>query len=45
MAASERIFKLLIRRPPLPPARAAARARGRRIEFDGVWFAYKDRDW
>jgi ATP-binding cassette subfamily B multidrug efflux pump len=47
MAASERIFKLLdtpvhIEAParPVPfPATAAA------IEFDRVWFAYKDEDW
>ena len=46
MASSERIFKLLdtpaeIVAPPAPkPAPAAAR-----IEFDRVWFAYKDEDW
>jgi ATP-binding cassette subfamily B protein len=46
MASSERIFKLLDTEPrvlppdaPTPPPRAA------RIEFDGVWFAYKDEDW
>ncbi len=47
MAASERVFKLLdtpagIQSPALPtpfPATPAA------IEFDGVWFAYKDEDW
>ncbi|HBY64260.1 MAG TPA: antibiotic ABC transporter ATP-binding protein [Solibacterales bacterium] len=47
MASSERVFKLLdtpagIQAPasPVPfPAGAAA------IEFDGVWFAYKDEDW
>ncbi len=47
MAASERVFKLLdtpavIAAPPqpreLPPGAA-------RIEFDGVWFAYKGEDW
>lgn len=46
MAASERIFKLLDTKPgvvspettvPTPPDGA--------IEFDGVWFAYKDEDW
>jgi ATP-binding cassette, subfamily B, multidrug efflux pump len=46
MAASERIFKLLDTQPavispqttvPVPPGGA--------IEFDGVWFAYKDQDW
>ncbi len=47
MAASERIFKLLdtpvrITAPTAPrpfPSEAAA------IEFDHVWFAYKDEDW
>src|SRR5260370_24442106 len=47
MAASELVFKLLdppagIQSPGLPtpfPATPAA------IEFDGVWFAYKDEDW
>jgi len=47
MAASERVFKLLdtpveIQSPekaqPFPQGRAA-------IEFDRVWFAYKDEDW
>lgn len=46
MASSERIFKLLdtpatIVAPAVPePAPAAAR-----IEFDHVWFAYKEEDW
>jgi ATP-binding cassette, subfamily B, multidrug efflux pump len=46
MASAERIFKLLdtpaeILPPPVPqPAPASAR-----IEFDGVWFAYKADDW
>jgi ATP-binding cassette subfamily B multidrug efflux pump len=47
MAASERVFKLIdtapaIQSPALPtpfPSTPAA------IEFDGVWFAYKDEDW
>ncbi len=46
MASSERIFKLLdtpvlLQAPPVPklPAPVA------RIEFDHVWFAYKDDDW
>src|SRR5208283_2069591 len=47
MAAAERIFKLLdtpaeiqsLARPKHFPARPAA------IEFDHVWFAYKDEDW
>jgi ATP-binding cassette subfamily B protein len=47
MAAAERVFKLLdtpveIQSParpvPLPQGPAA-------VEFDGVWFAYKDDDW
>jgi len=47
MAASERVFKLLDTRPeviaptvpkPVPSPRAD-------IEFDHVWFAYKDDDW
>jgi len=47
MASSERIFKLLdtkatILPPPQPiPAPSAIAA----IEFDHVWFAYKDEDW
>jgi len=47
MAASERIFKLLDTSPriaspaqPQPVPRTAAA-----IEFDHVWFAYKDEDW
>jgi ATP-binding cassette, subfamily B, multidrug efflux pump len=47
MAASDRIFKLLdepvtIQSPAQPkpfPTEAAA------VEFDGVWFSYKDEDW
>ncbi len=47
MAASERVFKVIdtepgIQAPAVPtpfPAGPAA------IEFDGVWFAYKDEDW
>src|ERR1035441_2294410 len=47
MAASERVFRLLdtpveiqseARSKPFPPRPAA-------IEFDHVWFAYKDEDW
>jgi ATP-binding cassette subfamily B protein len=47
MASSERVFKLLdtpskIEAPAVPlPAPAAAEP----IEFDHVWFAYKDEDW
>jgi ABC-type multidrug transport system fused ATPase/permease subunit len=47
MASSERIFKLLdepvtIKSPEEPVRRG--RSRGR-IEFRGVWFAYKEEDW
>lgn len=47
MAASERIFKLLdtpvaVLPPPAPRPFPAGPAR---IEFDGVWFAYKDEEW
>jgi ATP-binding cassette subfamily B protein len=47
MASSERIFKLLdtpatVLAPPAPAEPPAAIAR---IEFDHVWFAYKDEDW
>lgn len=47
MTASERIFKLLdttvsIAAPALPKPFPAGPAR---IEFDGVWFAYKEEDW
>jgi ATP-binding cassette subfamily B protein len=47
MASSERIFKLLdtgatVAAPAKPAAPPAATAR---IEFDRVWFAYKDEDW
>lgn len=47
MAAAERIFKLLdtpagIRSPREPVALPEVAAG---IEFDGVWFAYKDEDW
>ena len=47
MASAERIFKLLDTERGDP---AAARSRSRRrpsarIEFDDVWFAYKDEDW
>jgi ATP-binding cassette subfamily B protein len=46
MAASERIFKLLdtpasVVSPPTPKPVPAGGA----IEFDHVWFAYKDEDW
>ncbi len=46
MASSERIFHLLDTQPtilkPTSPARIPAHAS---VEFDHVWFAYKDEDW
>ncbi len=47
MAASERVFKLLdtpvaVAAPAAPKTVPAAASR---IEFDGVWFAYKGEDW
>ncbi|HEY7856105.1 MAG TPA: ABC transporter ATP-binding protein [Terriglobales bacterium] len=52
MASSERIFKLLDaplgaeQTPALAPLPAlAATSAGGRIEFEHVWFAYKDEDW
>lgn len=46
MASSERVFKLLDTPPqilaPSEPKRAQPAAR---IEFDHVWFAYKEEDW
>jgi len=47
MAASERIFKLLDTQPHItsPPNALAAAPASARIEFDHVWFAYKDNDW
>jgi ATP-binding cassette subfamily B multidrug efflux pump len=47
MAASERVFKLLDT-PGLVVSRAAPRPfpkHAEPIEFDHVWFAYKDEDW
>jgi len=48
MASSERIFKLLDTEPAIVPV-AAPRpvpvGGPAVIEFDGVWFAYKDDDW
>ena len=47
MASSERIFKLLDTEaavlPPQSPLPAPAGIAA--VEFDGVWFAYKDDDW
>ncbi len=47
MAASERIFKLLDTQPGIvsPVSAQHIRAGALDIEFDGVWFAYKDEDW
>jgi ATP-binding cassette subfamily B protein len=46
MAASERVFKLLDTAPEVTaPERAAAAPAGGRIEFDHVWFAYKEGEW
>ena len=47
MASSERIFKLLDTPAEiLPPAAPRpVPAEGAEIEFDHVWFAYKDEDW
>jgi len=50
MASSERIFQLLETEVPIvdpQPAQGAAplpESRGS-VEFEGVWFAYKDEDW
>lgn len=47
MAGGERVFKLLDaeeRIPDAPTKKLPGKARGR-IEFDHVWFAYKDQDW
>lgn len=47
MVASERIFELLDT-PPAVPRPASGRPIGRlrgSVEFDRVWFAYKDEDW
>jgi ATP-binding cassette, subfamily B, multidrug efflux pump len=47
MASSERVFKLLDTPVEIQaPAKPAALAdEGARVEFDHVWFAYKDEDW
>jgi ATP-binding cassette subfamily B protein len=47
MAASERIFKLLDTQPAIisPLDRKGDTAETTRIEFDHVWFAYKEEDW
>ncbi|HTQ54877.1 MAG TPA: ABC transporter ATP-binding protein [Bryobacteraceae bacterium] len=46
MASAERIFKLLDTPPGILPAPAPQPPpASARIEFDGVWFAYKGEDW
>ncbi len=46
MASAERIFKLVDTPAEiLPPARPAPAPTSSRIEFERVWFAYKDEDW
>jgi ATP-binding cassette, subfamily B, multidrug efflux pump len=47
MASSERIFKLLDTPPTVlaPDAAEALPAEIAAVEFDHVWFAYKDEDW
>jgi ATP-binding cassette subfamily B multidrug efflux pump len=46
MAASERVFKLLDTAPSVTSSpEAYTTIPNSRIEFDHVWFAYKDEDW
>lgn len=45
MAASERVFKLLDTPAGIVSPDSPAEARAGRIEFDHVWFAYKEEDW
>ena len=46
MASAERIFKLVDTEAAiLPPAHPRPAPDSARIEFDGVWFAYKEEDW
>jgi ATP-binding cassette, subfamily B, multidrug efflux pump len=47
MASSERIFKLLDTQPTVvaPAVPESTPESIARIEFEGVWFAYKDEDW
>ncbi len=47
MASSERVFRLLDTEATVlaPAAPRPLPERLRAIEFDGVWFAYKDEDW
>ena len=45
MAASERVFKLLDTDPAIVSAASPRLPSHPRIEFDHVWFAYKEEDW
>ncbi|MEJ7607302.1 MAG: ABC transporter ATP-binding protein [Bryobacteraceae bacterium] len=47
MAASERVFKLIDTEPTIvsPAAAVPIPYEPGRIEFDHVWFAYRDEDW
>ena len=45
MAASERIFKLLDTEPTIVSPAEAKVPSSSRIEFENVWFAYKENDW
>jgi ATP-binding cassette subfamily B protein len=45
MAASERVFQLLDTEPAIVSAATPRLPSRARIEFDHVWFAYKDEDW
>lgn len=47
MASSERIFELMDTQPTIfsPAETAKINPSGGSIEFDRVWFAYKDEDW
>jgi ATP-binding cassette, subfamily B, multidrug efflux pump len=47
MASSERVFKLLDTHAVIVAPKTPSRIPGAsaEIEFDGVWFAYKDEDW
>lgn len=46
-AAAERIFELLDTQPKIvaPAAPKPFSEKSQRVEFDGVWFAYKGEDW
>jgi ATP-binding cassette, subfamily B, multidrug efflux pump len=45
MAASERIFKLLDTEPSITSPSSTKVPTSSRIEFENVWFAYKENDW